>query len=135
LPVQVPYRFLLATQKWSTLLAALTFDTGVESSPAIGADGTIYCGSFDGRLYAVRPDGSTRWSLQTADWVRSSPAIGADGTIYFGSWDDTVYAVSPGGTLVWSFKTGGHVSSSPAIGPDGTVYVGSWDGKLYALGG
>ncbi len=34
--------------KWS-------FQTGnqVHSSPAIGADGTVYVGSYDGKLYAI----------------------------------------------------------------------------------
>jgi outer membrane protein assembly factor BamB len=40
------------TVKWS-------FVTGgrIESSPAIGADGTLYAGSDDGNLYALNSDG------------------------------------------------------------------------------
>ena len=29
---------------------------GVYSSPAIGSDGTVYVGSFDGKLYAIKTD-------------------------------------------------------------------------------
>jgi outer membrane protein assembly factor BamB len=38
------------TQKWA-------FATGddVDSSPAIGADGTVYVGSYDNKLYAIGP--------------------------------------------------------------------------------
>ena len=68
------------TQKWA-------FTTGgwVYSSPAIGADGTIYVGSDDHKLYAVNPNGTQKWAFNTGIAVDSSPAIGADGTIYVGS--------------------------------------------------
>jgi outer membrane protein assembly factor BamB len=114
--------------KWS-------FTTGdqVMSSPTIGADGTIYFGSFDNKLYAVNPDGSQRWSFTTGASVYSSPAIGADGTIYVGSLDKKLYAINPDGSQRWSFTTGGSIYSSPAIRADGTIYVGSFDKKLYAI--
>jgi outer membrane protein assembly factor BamB len=114
--------------KWS-------FTTGydVYSSPAIGADGTIYVGSLDNRLYAINPDGSQKWSFTAGDVVNSSPAIGADGTIYVGSLDNRLYAINPDGSQKWSFTAGDVVNSSPAIGADGTVYVGSADYNLYAI--
>jgi len=71
----------------------------VGSSPAIGADGTIYVGSWDGKLYAVNPDGTEKWVFTTLNQIQSSPAIADDGTIYFGCDDGKVYAVysdSPG---------------------------------------
>jgi len=66
----------------------------VRFSPAIGADGTIYVGSWDDNLYAISPDGSQKWSFTTGGKVVSSPAIGADGTIYVGSLDDNLYAIT-----------------------------------------
>jgi outer membrane protein assembly factor BamB len=119
---EVPY------QKWS-------FTTGdsVFSSPAIGADGTIYVGAIDNKLYAINPDGSEKWSFTTGWDVFSSPAIGADGTIYVGSGDNNLYAINPDGSQKWSFFTEDWVASSPAIGADGTIYVGSLDNKLYAI--
>ena len=59
----------------------------------MGADGTIYVGSYDHHLYAVNPDGSQKWKFATGDFVASSPAVGADGTIYVGSYDHHLYAV------------------------------------------
>jgi len=115
--------------KWS-------FTTGnwIKSSPAIGADGTIYVGSWDGNLYAINPNGGLKWSYTTGGaCIDSSPAIGADGTIYVGSWDGNLYAINPNGTLKWSYTTGDWIESSPAIGADGTIYVGSYDHKLYAI--
>ncbi|MFC1906509.1 PQQ-binding-like beta-propeller repeat protein [Chloroflexota bacterium] len=78
------------TVKWS-------FETGagIESSPVIGKDRTIYVGSHDGKLYAINPDGTKKWRFTGArgSGIISSPAIGADGTIYFGSWNKKLYAV------------------------------------------
>jgi outer membrane protein assembly factor BamB/formylglycine-generating enzyme required for sulfatase activity len=116
---------------------AWKFATGgeIESSAAIGADGTIYFGSGDTKLYAL--DGKTgvkKWEFKTGDKVVSSPAVGSDGTVYFGSNDDKVRALDgKSGEFKWEFKTGGDVTASPSIGIDGTIYVGSHDQKIYAL--
>jgi hypothetical protein len=39
-----------------------TTGNAIYSSPAIGADGTLYVGSTDGNLYAINSNGSLRWS-------------------------------------------------------------------------
>ncbi|RJP89676.1 MAG: hypothetical protein C4518_09795 [Desulfobacteraceae bacterium] len=118
------------------IVAQWQFETGgdVDSSPAIGADGTVYAGSDDGNLYAIAPDtGVEIWRFPAGGEVRSSPAIGTNGAIYFGS-KDSLYAVNPNGTLKWSFNAGDYIFSSPAISSDGRViYVGSSNGKLYAI--
>jgi outer membrane protein assembly factor BamB len=114
---------------------------GFSSSPAIGKDGTIYVGTNDAKLYAINPDGSTKWSSSVLFGlpVLSSPAIGPDGTIYVGSGTPDIgaagnlYAFDPAGFEKWTFPTGLAVYSSPAISADGTVYVGSDDGNLYAI--
>ena len=64
------------------------------SSPAIGADGTVYVGSDDKKIHAL--DGKTgarKWEFVARSYVRSSPAIGKDGTVYIGSFDGNVYAI------------------------------------------
>jgi outer membrane protein assembly factor BamB len=104
----------------------------IASSPAIGADGTIYVGA-DSNLVAITPDGSIKWLFPAGDWIDSSPAIGPDGTIYVGSWDNALYAVRPDGTQKWRYMTGGDIASSPAIAADGTVYVGSRDTRIHAV--
>ena len=83
------------TQKWR-------FNTGnaIDSSPAIGADGTIYVGSWDCYLYAVNPNGTQKWKFPTSGVIYSSPAIGADGTIYVGSGDSYLYAIE--GSSGWT---------------------------------
>jgi len=94
----------------------------IKSSPAIGADGTIYFGSRDRKCYAVRPDGKKKWEFRTGGWVDSSPAVATDGMVCFGSWDKVFYAVNPDGKARWQFSTAGPIVSSPAIGANGTIY-------------
>lgn len=108
---------------------------GIEmlSSPALGPDGTIYVGSCDSSLYAVRPDGVISWRFPTGGNVTASPALASDGTVYVGSYDNYVYAVNPGGTLKWRYLTEGVVNSSPGIAADGTIYAASSDSHCYAL--
>ncbi len=121
------------TVKWCAETGESSDFMGLRSSPALGADGTIYVGSDAGSLYAINPDGDVNWNFLTGDCVLSSPAIGADGTIYVGSDDGNLHAIDPDGNRKWTFPTRDCVVSSPAIGPDGTIYVGSDDRNLYAI--
>jgi outer membrane protein assembly factor BamB len=116
------------TNEWSVFLGV-----GSASTAAVAPEGTIYVGTLDGRLLAVKPGGPVEWIFKTGREIRTAPAIGSDGTIYFGSRDRNLYAVRSDGRLRWRFKTGAWVDSSACIGPDGTVYFGSWDDSLYAL--
>jgi len=122
----------LGDLKWS-----LTFGDGVESSPALGSDGTIYVGSFDHNLYAIRDEGDSgtvAWQFPTGGWIDGSPVVDGSGTIYVGSRDSTLYAINPDGTLRWSFPAGDQIESSPSIGADGVLYFGTMGGVFYALG-
>ena len=65
------------------------------SSPVVGVDGTIYIGSYDGNLYALKPNGPLKWNFRTGGSA-SSPAVGADGTVYVGSDDGNLYAIDSG---------------------------------------
>ncbi len=108
----------------------------VYSSPAIAQDGTIYAGSYDGKVYALNPNGTKKWEFYTGDVVRSSPSIGLDGTVYVGSQNYKIYALDPNTGLVrpgWPYTTGFYVWGSPVVAADATVFIGSYDGKVYAL--
>ena len=113
----------------------------VTSSPAVGADGTIYfgvgstAGGFDTSVYAVNPDGTQKWSRATSAGgvIDASPALGADGTVYIGSDDRKLYALNGAtGALKWTFAAGSSLSSAPAIASDGTIYFRD-NTTLYAL--
>jgi uncharacterized repeat protein (TIGR01451 family) len=118
------------TTKW-------TYQTGVKgtqsySSPVIGPDGTVYVGSNNGGLYAIKSNGTLKW-IANIGTLYGAPAIGADGTIYAGA-DSSLYAINPqNGTQKWNFATAGNIYGSPAIGTDGTIYIGDLAGYLYAI--
>ena len=83
-----------APQKPGTVL--WEFETGfrVTSSPALGADGTVYVGSDDFKVYALDgKSGAKKWEFVTGGGVDSSPALGPDGILYVGSRDKKVYAL------------------------------------------
>jgi eukaryotic-like serine/threonine-protein kinase len=134
------------------------FQTGgpVLSSPVLSNE-TLFIGSADHKLYALRlADGGLQWKFETAGRVSSTPAI-ADGMVYFTSYDSYFYALdATTGRLVWKFKTQGerrfaaaHLHgadpaaetmpdpfdaylSSPVVS-EGRVYFGSGDHNVYAL--
>jgi outer membrane protein assembly factor BamB len=118
------------TGKWSTaiyekplILANNPVTIQITSSPAIAPDGTIYVGSTDCSLYALKSDGTVKWRYVTGDHIVASPTVGSDGTVYVGSNDRQLYAINPDGTLKWIYPTKVVLSSSPALGTDGTIYV------------
>lgn len=138
-----------------------TVDLGpgrMTSSPTLGPDGTLYTISAVGRLFAINPNGTVKWTVQTGPAVISSPAIGQDGTLYVASLDGKLYAVTPPasggeGRIRWAFDFGEHPGqlphvtatpppnganaigsgASPTVGPDGTVYCGANNSNFYAL--
>ncbi len=110
------------------------FSTGapIHSSPAV-ADGIVYVGSRDNKLYALdAATGIKRWEYKTGSWVESSPAI-ANGVVYFGSADGRLYALDAySGEKLWDFKVKYSIRSSPAVA-DGVVYFGAGDYYVHAL--
>jgi len=68
----------------------------VHSSPVVSADGTVYFGSYDRKVYAVHgATGAEKWEFITGGLVLSSPALGPDGIVYIGSGspDNKLYAL------------------------------------------
>jgi outer membrane protein assembly factor BamB len=129
------------------------------SSPTLGPDGTVYVVSGAGKLFAVEPNGTVKWTIQTGPSVKASPALSADGTVYLASMDGKLYAVAPPASadsepaVKWTFDfadypgltpavtadvpppgaDGKGSGGSPTIGPDGTIYVGANNSNLYAI--
>lgn len=121
------------TVKW-------TFKTGggVESSPVIGSEGTIYVGSHDGYLYALNPDGTLRWKFKAGNLayekngevsksILATPALAKDGTIYIIGSTNYLFALTPEGKEKWRFfvKWDSAFWNGPAVGDDGTIYAAS----------
>ncbi len=127
-PAPIAYGVNRLTNEWSVAINSTS-----DSAPAVGRDGTIYFGTWKGKLWALNPDGKRKWVFQAGNEIKSAPAVGLDGTVYFGSRDCNFYAVGADGKKRWEFHTGAWVDSSPALARDGTVYFGSWDKSFYAL--
>src|SRR6266571_3172935 len=116
------------TQAWA---APVEGAIGI-SSPAV-ANGMVYIGSFDHKVYAFdAATGRRVWATPTQDTIYSSPAV-ANGVVYIGSSDHKMYALNASsGHVIWTFPTGSNINSSPAV-VDGVVYFGSYDHKMYAI--
>lgn len=105
------------------------------SSPAVGADGTVYITTLGGGLLALNSEFQLQWINWTSGFYSqtpSTPVIGEDGTIYVGTSDGYMVAVAPGGRTKWAFHTGTIVNSSAGFGADGTVYVNGRS-RMHAL--
>lgn len=102
--------------------------------PVIDRNGTLYIAAnvYDG-LYAIYPNGTTKWHTVLAGITEYQPIIGLDGTIYVGT-DVGFYAFYPNnGTLRWTAPIGSDFFGPPIMSPDGILYVGTYDGYLYAI--
>ncbi|NVO66605.1 outer membrane protein assembly factor BamB family protein [Methanofollis tationis] len=113
--------------------------TGSVSGTAV-ADGKVYVGGTDGRLYAVDAfSGAALWSSDQIDTtgyfgLSSSPLV-YEGTVYaLSASDGVLHAFTPEGTESWSFPTGGSVGyfTSPAAA-DGKVFVAGNGSGLFCI--
>ena len=96
----------------------------VSAAPTV-ADGVVYVGSNDHRVYALdAATGNELWSFATGDVVVSVPTV-VDGVVYVGSNDNHLHALDADtGEKLWSYDTGSWVQYSPAVS-GGKVYLGA----------
>lgn len=110
-------------------------DGALAGTPAY-ADGVLFFGGFDGKVYAVDAQtGQTRWEPAPVDnWVWGTPAV-AKGTVYVSTLGGRVYALdATSGKPKWDKQVGAALRGGPALNSQAdTLYVGAADGKLYAL--
>jgi outer membrane protein assembly factor BamB len=115
----------------------------IQSSPAIGPNGTIYFGCNDGYLYAVNPPdvdlipgtGNLVWKFNnniSTGQITSSPAVDSQGYIYYtclqssgGLLEAKLYILNPNGTQNKIATLEFSANSSPLIDKDKNVFVGS----------
>lgn len=115
------------------LRPGVSYNRWFEGNVAVGPDGTLYAGNTNFNYYAVNPDGTLKWTYETASNNWSQAAFANDGTIFWGSLDTYIRGVSPEGKELWRTRTLGFIAASAAVGSDGTVYMGGFDSNLYAL--
>jgi outer membrane protein assembly factor BamB len=101
------------------------------------ADGVVYFGSDDGKLYAV--DVETRgvkpgWPFEAEDAIWGSPLV-AEGRVYLAAMDHHVYALdAEDGQEMWKTRVGGAMAAQPILdAARGVLYSGAFDGKLHAI--
>jgi outer membrane protein assembly factor BamB len=110
------------------------FGTGVATaSSPVAADGIVYVGSADRKLYAFEVGcgraGETcepLWTATTSDRIASTPAV-ADDVVYVASQDGGLYAFpaecsSPCEPL-WTASVGGYVRRGSPVVAGGVVYM------------
>ena len=96
-------------------------------SAVIGEDGTIYF-TTSHQLYALNPDGSTKWTFTSEDFMSGSPMVAAGDIIYLaiGSRNHDYgryYAINSEGKVLWEYNVPEDLFSyGDAIGLDGTIY-------------
>jgi outer membrane protein assembly factor BamB len=124
------------TSNWAKNLSGST-----NSDPVIrSSDGTIYIGSAAHSLFAVKPDGTDKWTFGTPTGEVFSPVLRND-RILFNSADNKVYAVNPSdGHEIWNHASlpalpgsAGSLTGKPALDSD-YVYVNT-DRYLFKLNG
>jgi outer membrane protein assembly factor BamB len=113
-------------QKWN-----LNYPPYPGQQPVVAADGTVYYASHNQHFYAVRPDGTIQWSLDTTALV-GQPLLGSAGTIFFTDYK-TLRAISPDGKEKWKTDLDIESVGAATLSDDGTLYIASRLGTLYAF--
>jgi outer membrane protein assembly factor BamB len=111
------------------------------AAPTI-ADGAVFAGSSDGRVYAVSlADGKLRWSYDAKEEMGTAPVV-AGGAVFVMSLQDTLWALDArSGEWRWLHRREAKGidrgftirGAAPAVFRDGTVFGGYSDGYVAAV--
>lgn len=100
---------------------------GIQSSPTVGPDGTVYVGNYNsGELYAVNGgSGELLWQTTGITGVGPSVVLDPNGVVYVSSpHGNTVYAVAPSnGSILWASPNAGG-GTELIVGPANLLYSG-----------
>jgi outer membrane protein assembly factor BamB len=107
-------------------------ESGFASHPVI-YENTIYVGSFDNKLYAVKIGASElSWSFPGGNWFWAAPLV-SEGVVYAGCLDGKVYAIdAQTGERLWEFDAGNPMVSSPVL-MDNLLIVADELGSVYVF--
>ena len=116
------------------LALAWKFKTGgpVNSSPVV-ADGTVYVGADDHRIYALQASKwGMKWTFEAGDRIIYAPTV-HEGTVYFSARDNKVYALDAAtGAEKWKFQADGWINA-PVVAFRQRIYFGCYKNKIYVL--
>ena len=133
----VCYDAVTGAEAWTNELGGAS--VGSVSGVAV-ADGCVYLGGTDGRLYCIDEEtGETLWVSDRIDTtgyfgLSSSPLV-YEGKIYaLSASDGVLHAFNAGGTEAWRFETGNGVMyfTSPA-GYDGKIYCAGNRSQIFCI--
>ncbi len=77
-------------------------DGEIRSAALVGADGTIYYGSYDEKIHALNSSGAAQWERIVTGLVSASPSLGFGGNIYVGTESGYLYAIETSSTRLSS---------------------------------
>lgn len=110
------------------------FKTGgpLRASPVV-ANGIIYIGSTDGKLYALNAkEWGIKWVFNAGSPIQNSAVVWG-GRVYFSTRNRKFYALDAElGKKLWDFKSEGWMDSPPIVF-DRTVYIGAFRTRIYLL--
>ncbi|CAH1277203.1 AKR1B10 [Branchiostoma lanceolatum] len=108
---------------------------GVDSTPVINRDGTLFLATVGGSVMAVDiRRGKLQWEKMLGGEIMSSPVLDNDGYLYIGSGDGHLLKLKQkDGSVVWKFPAGEEVWSSPRLDKHGRVYIGSISGPVFCV--
>ena len=110
------------------------FKTGgpLHASPVI-ANGILYIGSTDGKLYALdAKQWDIKWVFDAGDAIRYSATV-LGNRVYFSARNNKVYALdAKTGEKLWEFKSKSWMDAPPIVS-ENRVYIGAFPSKIYLL--
>ncbi len=116
-------------RKWSAQI-----EINDSSAPAV-ANGIVYVGSGDSRLYAFDAEtGAVRWATLTGDNGVESPVTVAKGLVYAGSGHGDIFAIgAKTGIVKWAVTAVRAAPISAPVVADGIAYFANAAGELSAF--
>jgi outer membrane protein assembly factor BamB len=117
--------------KWKYPITTVTYGGGALVDPT---DGTIYQCGTDSKVYAINPDGTSKWIANVDGVIGAFPALAGNGTFYCITNAGTLFALNASsGAEIWKKTTeGANTGSAVVVGKDGIVYAGTNKG-LFAF--
>jgi len=111
----------------------VTIEKGAFDATPVIADGVVYLGDMDGKVYAWKlADGTEIWTYKVESGFIASPAIRGD-LLYIGDMDGKFYALDiKSGEPKWTFNADAEIDNGANFWKDNVLF-GSQDSKLYCL--
>jgi PQQ-like domain len=102
--------------------------------PGVGPSGSVYVGSGDGSVHALRADGGYRWSYTVQGRVAAPPVEEPrTGRVFVVTSEKRLYALEASSQLRWVFSLPAAPESELLLTPQGTLLFVGEDAHLYGV--